>query len=151
MGERISGQSFDTTLDGSKLHVKSISVDITDNASAAQTDGVPNGWTKGDKSAEGEVELDSAGLILLSESARRAGSWEDIPLMDFMFYANTGREEMKVEVFGCKLIVTNLLSIDPKGGELLSHKIKYFSTSPDFVKINGVPYISSRTTRNLLG
>nr|WP_288532599.1 phage protein [uncultured Haemophilus sp.] len=29
--------------------------------------------------------------------------------------------------------------------------MKYFVTSPDFVRINGVPYLSDEDTRDLIG
>ncbi|MEE6052811.1 DUF2597 family protein, partial [Avibacterium paragallinarum] len=32
-----------------------------------------------------------------------------------------------------------------------TRKIKYFVTSPDFVRIDGVPYLSSYDTRDLIG
>lgn len=56
-----------------------------------------------------------------------------------------------MEAFGCKLVVTSLLDIDPKGGSTLTHKAKFFVTSPEFIKINGVPYLSSDDVRNLIG
>lgn len=149
--ERISGQSFDINYDDISLFVKSISVDITDNTTVSQSRGVPNGYTKGDVAAEGELELDSQNFALLGALALKYGSWRDIPPKDFQFYANTGDEEMKVVVHGCKLVLSNLLSIDPKGADTTSHKIKYFSTSPDFVHINGVPYLSEKDVRDLLG
>ena len=131
--------------------MKNISLDITDNTAVAQTRGVPDGYTNGDVGGEGEIELDSQNFALLGGEAQKAGSWRDIPLVDFMFYANTGREEMKVEAFGCKLVVSNLLAIDPKGADTLSHKVKYFVTSPDFIKVNGVPYLSENDVRDLMG
>lgn len=149
--ERISGSSFDVNYGDLMLNIESISLDITDNTAVAKNRGIPNGHTKGDRSAEGELEIDSQGLTLLTEVARRAGAWEDIPAEDFTFYANTGDEEMKVTVFGCKLVVSSLLAIDPNSADKTKHKVKYFSTSPDFVHINGVPYLSTRSTRDLLG
>jgi hypothetical protein len=70
---------------------------------------------------------------------------------DVLFYADTGDEQMKVEAFGVKLQISDLLDVDPKGGSKGVHKIKGFVTSPDFVHINGVPYLSQEDTRHLLG
>ncbi|SFC49726.1 phage protein [Pragia fontium] len=148
--ERLSGSSFDINYGDVMINVENISLDITDNTAVAKTNGIPDGHTKGDKSAEGELELDSQNFNLLSEVAARAGSWSDFPVEDITFYANTGEAEMKVTVFGCKLVVSGLLSIDPNSADKSKHKVKYFSTSPDFVHINGVPYLSARDTRNLL-
>ncbi|HDO1088769.1 TPA: DUF2597 family protein, partial [Aeromonas salmonicida] len=88
---------------------------------------------------------------LLAEAAKRAGSWRGMEPDDVLFYADTGSEQMKVEAFGVKLLVSDLLDIDPKGGSKSVHKVKGFVTSPDFVHLNGVPYLSKDDTRHLLG
>lgn len=149
--KRISGQSTDVRIDGDLIHIEKVSLDITDNTAAAQTQGVPDGYTSGDVAAEGEIEVTTKVLQQLTAIARRAGSWRGIEPVDFLFYAKAGNEEMKFEAFGCKLVLSNLLDNDPKGGSVLTHKIKYFVTSPDFVHINGVPYLESEDTRNLIG
>ncbi len=150
MSQRISGQSFDVNIDGELIHIEKISLDITDNTAAASTRGVPDGYTAGDVAAEGEIELSSKVFRQLSEKARAAGSWRGIDTLDFLFYAKAGSEEVKVEAFGCKLVVSNVLDVDPKGGSLTTHKVKYFVTSPKFVNINGVPYLESEATESLL-
>ncbi|HAX1757756.1 TPA: DUF2597 family protein, partial [Escherichia coli] len=81
----------------------------------------------------------------------QAGSWRDLPPMDFVFYANTGTEEIRVEAFGCELMLSNLLSIDTESADLTTHKIKYVVASPDFVRINGVPVLSENDVRGLMG
>lgn len=151
MGKRISGQSIDVRFDGDLIHMEKISLDITDNTAAAQTRGVPDGWVSGDVAAEGEVELSSKAFQQLSAVARRAGSWRGIEPVDIMFYGKAGSEELKIEAFGCKFSVSNLLDDDPKGGAVLTHKIKYVVTSPDFVHINGIPYLSADDVRDLIG
>ncbi|NXZ86289.1 DUF2597 family protein [Serratia fonticola] len=151
MSARIGGQSFDITLGTEAVHVKTISLDMTDNTAATQTRGVPDGHVAGDVAAEGEMELDSREFRKITAMARAAGSYRAIPLVDVLFYANTGDEELKVEAFGCKLIVTSPVGFDPKGGETASHKVKYIVTSPDFVRIDGVPILSMEDVRNLIG
>ncbi|ECQ4901880.1 DUF2597 family protein, partial [Salmonella enterica] len=101
--------------------------------------------------AEGEIEVSSKVLQVLTAKARAAGSWRGIEPLDFLFYAKAGSEEVKVETFGNKLQLSNLLDIDPKGGSVSTHKIKYFVTSPKFVNINGVPYLEAEATENLIG
>ncbi|MNP76220.1 hypothetical protein D3C76_1734230 [compost metagenome] len=66
-----------------------------------------------------------------------------------MFFAKAGEEELKVEAFGCKLKVSSLLNIDPKGGEKSKHKVPFDVTSPDFVRINGVPYLAAAEIEGL--
>ncbi|ABO89667.1 TPA: DUF2597 family protein [Aeromonas salmonicida] len=151
MTRRVSGTSFDTTLMGAMVHVEKASLSITDNSAVAQTRGVPDGYVDGDVSAELEFELDTKNLKLLAEAAKRAGSWRGMEPDDVLFYADTGSEQMKVEAFGVKLLVSDLLDIDPKGGSKSVHKVKGFVTSPDFVHLNGVPYLSKDDTRHLLG
>ena len=149
--KRISGQSTDVRIDGDLIHIEKVSLDITDNTAAASTQGVPDGHVSGDVAAEGEIEISTKVLTQLTAIARRAGSWRGIDPVDLMFYAKAGNEELKIEAFGCKLVVSNLLDNDPKGGSTLSHKIKYMVTSPQFVRINGVPYLEDADTRNLIG
>ena len=151
MTRRISGQSFDTTLMGTMVHIEKASLSITDNSAVAQTRGIPDGFVDGDVAAEVEFELDAKNFTLLSDAAKRAGSWRGMEPDDVLFYADTGDETMKVEAFGVKLQISDLLDVDPKGGSKGVHKIKGFVTSPDFVHINGVPYLSQEDTRHLLG
>ncbi|MCF5758987.1 DUF2597 family protein [Aeromonas veronii] len=151
MTRRISGQSFDTELMGAMVHVEKASLSITDNSAVAQTRGIPDGYVDGDVSAECEFELDSKNFTLLSDAAKRAGSWRGMKPDDVLFYADTGDEKMKVEAFGVKLQISDLLDVDPKGGSKGVHKVKGFVTSPDFVHINGVPYLSDDDTRHLKG
>ncbi len=148
-GKRISGQSIDFNIDGDLVHVEKVSLSITDNTGAAQTNGVPDGYVNGDVSAEGELELSTKYLNVITAKARSAGSWRAIPLVDLMWYAKAGTEELKVESFGCKLNVTDILDVDPKGGAVMTHKIKFIVTSPDFVRINGIPYLESELTDKL--
>ena len=35
------------------------------------------------------------------------------------------------------------MNIDPKGGEKTKHKVPFEVTSPDFIRINGVPYLDA--------
>ena len=148
-GKRISGQSIDFNIDGYLVHFEKVSLSITDNTGVAQTNGVPDGYVNGDVSAEGELELSTKYLNVITAKARSAGSWRAIPLVDLMWYAKAGTEELKVESFGCKLNVTDILDVDPKGGAVMTHKIKFIVTSPDFVRINGIPYLESELTDKL--
>ncbi|EAB4093397.1 DUF2597 family protein [Salmonella enterica] len=148
--ERISGMSFDVSFNGRVIHVKTITLDVTDNTKAIQERGVPNGWVRGDAEASGELELDTVNFQLLGEAAREAGSWRDIEEADFLFFAQAAKTELRVEAFGCKLVLSNLLNIDSKGGDSLSHKIKYLVTSPEFVKIDGTPILSATDVRDLM-
>ncbi|EPR43135.1 Protein of unknown function DUF2597 [Desulfovibrio sp. X2] len=149
--QRISGKNFDVQVGDLAVHVNKCSLTIEDSTEVAQDNGVPNGWVDGDVKADGELELDALGIGLLSDAAKAAGSFRQLPEFDILFYAKTGAsEELKVEAFGCKLKVESLLDIDKKGGEKHVSKVKFMVTSPDFVHINGVPYLSSADIAGLL-
>ena len=146
---RIGGKNFDINLGDLLIHVESATLDITDNTAVAQDKGVPNGFVDGDVTASGELELDTQNLNLIIESARQAGSFRKLANFDTVFFAQTADEELRVEAFGCKLKISSLLSIDPKGGEKTKHKLPFDVTSPDFVRINGVPYLDATETEGL--
>jgi len=146
---RIGGKNFDVNLGDLLVHVESCTLDITDNTAVAQDKGVPNGHVDGDVSAGGEMEFDTANFNLLIEAAKRAGSFRQLEPFDSVFFAKAGEEELRVEAFGCKLKVSSLLNIDPKGGEKSKHKVPFDVTSPDFIRINGVPYLAAEEIEGL--
>ncbi len=151
MSKKIAGMNFDFDMQGASIHAETISLSITDNTQVSKTRGIPDGYTDGDVEAEGELELDAQNLIRVQDKARSAGSWRGIEEQDFLFYANTGGTEMKVEVFGCKLMLADILNIDTTSADKSKFKIKYIVTSPDFVHINGISYLSPEDTRDLIG
>ena len=146
---RIGGKNFDINLGDLQIHVESCTLDITDNTAVAQTRGVPNGHVDGDVAASGEFEFDTSNFNLLIEAARSAGSFRKLEPFDVVFFAKAGDEELRVEAFGCKLRVSSLLSVDPKGGETSKHKVPFDVTSPDFIRINGVPYLDASEIEGL--
>lgn len=150
-GQRISGKNFDVRIGTLAVTVSKCTLSLEDNTEVAKDNGVPNGWVDGDVQADGDLELDALAMSLLAEAAKSAGSFRDLPAFDILFYAKTGSgEEMKVEAFGCKLKVESLLDVDRKGGEKHISKVKFMVTSPDFVRINGVPYLSRADTEGVV-
>ena len=146
---RIGGKNFDVNLGDLLVHVENCTLDVTDNTAVAQSQGVPNGHVDGDVSASGEMEFDTSNFNLLIEAARSAGSFRKLEPFDVVFFAKAGDEELRVEAFGCKLRVSSLLSVDPKGGETSKHKVPFDVTSPDFIRINGVPYLDASEIEGL--
>ncbi|MBC3376688.1 DUF2597 family protein [Pseudomonas frederiksbergensis] len=146
---RIGGKNFDINLGDLQIHVESCTLDITDNTAVAQTRGVPNGHVDGDVAASGEFEFDTSNFNLLIEAARSAGSFRQLEPFDSVFFAKAGEEELRIEAFGCKLKVSSLLSVDPKGGEKSKHKVPFEVTSPDFIRVNGVPYLAAAEIEGL--
>ena len=149
MGQKIGGRNFDVNLGDTMVHVEAATVDLTDNSTVAQTKGVPNGFVDGDVAAAGELELDTTNFNLLIEQAKAAGSFRQLEPFDIVFFAKAGEQELRVEAFGCKVRISSLLSVDPKGGAKNTHKVPFDVTSPDFVKINGVPYLSATEIEGL--
>lgn len=146
---RIGGKNFDINLGDLQAHVESCTLDITDNTAVAQSRGVPDGHVDGDVAASGEFEFDSNNFNLLIEAARAAGSFRQLKPFDVVFFAQAGDEELRIEAFGCKLKVSSLLSVDPKGGEKTKHKVPFDVTSPDFIRVNGVPYLAASEIEGL--
>ncbi|AIS15519.1 tail protein [Pseudomonas chlororaphis subsp. aurantiaca] len=140
---KISGMNFDISVGDLKIHVETATLDITDNSAVALTRGVPDGWVAGDVAATGELEVDTTNFNLVIEAAGKAGSFRQLETFDQLFYAKTPTDEIRVEAFGCRFKISSLLNIDAKGGEKTKHKLPFDVTSPDFIHINGVPYLSS--------
>lgn len=146
---RISGMNFDVTLGFLQVHIQKATLDITDNSAVGQNRGLPDGHIDGDVAASGEFEFDSANFSLLIQAAGIAGAFRNLPPFDILFFARTGDEELRVEAFGCRLKISSLLDIDPKGGNKTAHKVPFNVTSPDFIRINGVPYLDANDINGL--
>jgi hypothetical protein len=150
MSSRFSGRNFDVDIGGVMVHVKTASATINDETAVAKTRGVTDGHTDGSVTCDVEYELDLNNFRKLQQSARSAGSWRAVEPFDCMFYANNGTDEDKIEIFGVKLLIADLISVDPDSNDKTTRKLKGFVTSPHFVKINGIPYLSADDTRGLL-
>lgn len=149
--QRISGKNFDISIGDLTVNVNKVTVTIEDKTEVAKDCGVPNGHVDGEVSASGDIELDALGVQILTEAAKSAGSWRGLDPFDMLFYAKTGQsEEMKVEAFGCKFLIDSLLDVDKAGGQKHISKLKFLVTSPDFIRINGVPYLRPDETEGLV-
>lgn len=149
MSTQISGADFDVMIGDLLIHVETMNASITDNRKAVTTRGVPNGYVNGDVACSGDIELDSQNFNLLMEAAKAAGSWRELGTFDILTSADVGSQSQKFELFGCLINVADLFNIDAKGGEKTKHKLPYQVTSPDFVRINGVPYLAESSTVGL--
>lgn len=149
--QRISGKNFDISIGDLSISVSKATLTIEDKTEVAKDGGVPNGWVDGEAGASGDMELDAMAMSILGEAAKSAGSWRALDTFDMLFYAKTGQnEEMKVEAFGCKFVLDSLLDVDKAGGQKHISKVKYLVTSPDFIRINGVPYLRPEETEGLV-
>lgn len=147
---RINAKAFDIAIDGEIIRAVSASISITDNTAAAKTNGVPDGTLPGSVEASGTIVFTSKYFKVIKALAQANGSYRAIPPVDLMFYANTGSEEMQVDVYGCQLSITDLLNVDKGSDDNTTHTVPFIVTSPDFIKIDGIPYLSADDTRHLL-
>lgn len=148
-GNHLSGQDFDIMIGDILVHVESMSASITDNRKPTMTRGVPNGYVNGDVTCTGDIELDTVNFQLIKDAAKAAGSFREMRPFDIVVIGKNVDNENKQELFGCLLTVSDLLNIDSKGGDKQKHKLPFEVTSPDFVRIDGVPYLSEADTRDL--
>ncbi|EIK4807909.1 DUF2597 family protein [Vibrio parahaemolyticus] len=147
---RVSGKNMHFSLGDYKLKAQKVSLSITDNSAVNKTSGVPDGYVDGDVEASGEMELTTQQFNLLSKAAKQAGSWRGMPDFDALFYGKIDKDELKIEAFGCRIKISDLLDADSNGGSALVHKLPFEVTSPDFVSINGVPYLRPDETEDLV-
>lgn len=146
---RLSGMNFNVNLGDTMIHVDTATLSITDNSAVSQTSGVPDGYVDGDVSANGELSVNASQFALVSAAAKKAGSWRAMETFDIMFYGKTAKDEMKVEAFGCRIKLSDILDVDKKGGQASLFKIPFDVTSPDFVHIDGVPYLRPDEIENI--
>ena len=147
--QKLSGKEVNCFVGPLMLNFENASLSIEDGRTVVKSKGVPNGYVSGDMAATGDVEIDSTNFELLSAIAASSGGWANIEPIDINFVAVTAGGQFQATAYGCLLKVSDLLNADSKGGEKLKHKIEFEVTSPDFVTINGVPYLTAIETFGL--
>lgn len=138
--QRFNGMSFEIDLGDFAVQVKKFSLEIKDDSAVAKRNGKPDGYLLGGVEGSGEILVDRTGLKAFTEAAKKAGSFQETPPFDINSYAKVGDDEVKIEAFGCKVKISNLLDIDTGSTDETEFKLPFDVTSPDFVKIDGVPY-----------
>ncbi len=147
---RLSGMNFNVNLGDELMQVDTATLDISDNSTPVQTGGVPDGYVSGDCMANGELVLKASEFKKVSAQAKAAGSWRGLKPFDILFYGKTDQDEVKVEAFGCHIKLSKILDLDKKGGSATMFTIPFDVTSPDFVKIDGVPYLTPEETKDIV-
>lgn len=138
--QRLNGSCYSVHMDGTEFDAQKFSLDITDNSAVATKGGLPNGVLIGDCAASGTLTVDQDEFAKIEAMAKKAGSYQKMPPVDMMGYAKVGKIEKKVEAFGCKLKLGNVVNADASSTDEELIEIPFDVTSRDFVKINGVPY-----------
>lgn len=139
--KRFNGISFNFDLGDFKIQAKKFTLDITDNSTAAKRNGRPDGFLQGDVEAGGTITVDRIGLRAIKDAASAAGAFQELSPFDIHSYAKAGDDELKVEAFGCKIKINKVLDIDTNNGDEVEFELPFDVTSPDFVNIDGVPYL----------
>ena len=150
MAAKIGGKNFDVNLGDLLVHIETGTLTITDSSTVAQTKGVPNGHVDGSVAAAGELEMDTSNFNLLIDQARAVGSFRELEPFDIVFFAQAGDDALRVEAFGCRVRVSSLLDLKASSSDKSLHKVPFDVTSPDFVKINGVPYLGAAEIEGLI-
>ncbi|UDQ97950.1 phage protein [Lentisphaerota bacterium WC36G] len=137
---RLNGLGFNLTLNTTDIKADKWSLSVSDDGSVATKDGLPDGWLKGAVAGSGEVTMDRTEFKKMSAEAKKAGSWQGMPTFNLISYAKVGNDECLIEAYGCKFKMDSVLDADKNSSDKTTFTLKYDVTSPDFVKIDGVPY-----------
>lgn len=148
---RVSGKDGRLFIGGMYVNYEKFDLKIDDKRAVAYTNGIPNGYVAGECSASGSITLDSANYTYLFEAiGAGADSYQDIEPQDIKWFAMAGVLAKDINAYGCLLSIEDLISAESKGGEKSTHSIKFDVTSPDFVDIDGRPYLSAKDVAALL-
>jgi hypothetical protein len=149
MQKHLGGKDFDTMIGDKLVHVIEASVKITDGRKPKVVRGVVVGYVDGPTSAEVTIKVDHENFLLIEGQAKAAGSWKGIEPFDVSFSAEVKAGSKNVEAFGVLPMLEDVLDFKAEGGEEDTTTIKGIVTSPDFIKINGIPYLTDDEVRDL--
>jgi hypothetical protein len=146
-----SGLDVDVVLDASLMVTfDKVTLKIDDASKEAMSKGRPNGSLRGAVSAGGDITLQTAELKKILDLAKRSGSFQQLAPFDMVINAdNVDDGSFKVEAFGCKFKLADLIDADANGEGQLMHTINFFVTGKEFVNINGVPYLRTSDIEKL--
>jgi hypothetical protein len=145
----LGGKDFDIMIGDKMVHVIEASVKITDGRKVKYVRGIPKGFIDGPVEAEVTLKLDHENFLLIEAQAKAAGSWKGIEPFDISFMAEVSAGSKNIEVFGVLPQLDEILNVKAEGGEEDTTSIKGIVTSSDFVKINGIPYLTADEVRDL--
>lgn len=149
MKKHLTGKDFDVFIGDKMIHVAEAKVTITDGRKPKYVRGVPVGYVDGPVSGEVTIKLDHENFLLLEAQAKAAKSWKGIEPFDVQFNAEVSAGAKNIEAFGVLPQLESILDMKAEGGEEDLTEIKGPITSPDFVKINGIPYLTAEEIRDL--
>lgn len=143
MAERYSGQNVVLRIGNSRISFETVTLDIDDSTSAAMNDGRPNGFTRGEVKASGQLVADLINFKRLNEEARSAGSWRALQRqeLDINFFGDNGSERQEIIAYGCILMISGLGDFDKSSSDKSKYTIDYQVCGKRFIDIDGVPYL----------
>ncbi|MCG7567073.1 phage tail protein [Pseudoalteromonas ruthenica] len=147
---KLSGKDFDVNVGDALVHVINCSLTIDDGRQVRMTNGVPDGFLDGPCTAKGELTVNHENFLIIQQEAQKAGSWKGIDPIDISMMGAVVSGEKNIESYGCLLKLSDVLSIDPEGAKADETKIPFEVTSSDFVKINGIPYLTAKEVENIV-
>ncbi|SGY86797.1 Prophage PSPPH06, putative tail tube protein [Moritella viscosa] len=145
----LGGKDFDIFIGDKMVHVIEASVKITDGRKAKKVRGITKGYIDGPVDAEVTIKLDHENFLILQDVAKTVGSWKGIEPFDISFLAEVAAGTKNIEAFGVLPQLDEILNIKAEGGEEDTTTIKGPVTSTDFIKINGIPYLTAEEVRDL--
>lgn len=150
--QHITGKNGRSFLGGIPFQFDKITSTISDGMEAEKTRGIPDGYVEGDVGCEGEVEMKYKYFKQYSLLAKKHGSYRAIPAMDISYIGATKSDAFPVKLYGCKFTLDSIVEAEANDGKKTGMvKLKYKVTSPDFVDINGVPYLDPLESLGVAG
>ncbi|MGR6871179.1 phage protein [Pseudomonas sp. HK3] len=140
--QHIAGKNVHVFLDGAMITIDKVTLKITDNMEVQKTNGIPDGYVDGDVAAGGEITMAYKYFKLITAMAAKAGSYRALKPFDMDFIGATVDDLMPVKAHGCKIKLDSILDVDKNDKKKGMVTLPYEVTSPRFVDINGVPYLS---------
>lgn len=138
-----SGLDVDVVLDASVMVTfDKVSLKIEDSSGEAMSKGRPNGNLNGAAKAGGDIVMTTPELKKILAVARTRGSFRNLPVFDMIINADNAEDgSFKVEAFGIKFKIADLIDADANSESQMMHTLGYYVTGKEFVNIDGVPYL----------
>lgn len=138
--QRLAGRDVSLTLSrtGRIVLFDQVNLNLSSGISAVTSGGYPAGWVYGEITGDGDILIDPEALDKLLVEASAAGSWEEMVEEDMTLFSKVAGKTRKIEVFGVKMDFPDE-KVDRKGGDKITHTVKFLITGEDFVHMDGVP------------
>lgn len=148
--KHLGGKDARAIIDGTLINIEKIDIDIETERQPVYENGVPNGFVDGKVSATVKLTFNKHNFALFKEKAKAAGSWQGIPPFDFDCVSTAGTQSETISAFGVLPDITSLLSAETESNSAQTVEVEGAITSPDFIHIDGVPYLEAESIADLV-